>query len=269
MITDVPALVLAGRTSPKEIAARFGQHVRHGHFLVNACRILGWMQVDTLTKEGIKVAASGNKERMRLARNAVVKTAIFSLLTESFGAEFMSNPDITKISDFLYEHAGLSRTTADRRASTIVAWMRFVNEPDQKLKLAAGKDVRGSRKQLVRPFVIEGRQFDVGYCGEKGEPTAVVANSLKYGLDHCLEKISKVRTKETVYLLIGKESDYLAFDIALRSEFKSLRGRVRLVELPQTKTTSYGEAVESFMNDDRKLLRLVKRTLRQQSSSAE
>ncbi len=79
-ISQIPSLVLAGIDDSKKIADHFGQVPRHGRFLLNSCRILGWMDRNNLTNEGLKIASVEPKKRKELTIKAVKNTAIFKLL---------------------------------------------------------------------------------------------------------------------------------------------------------------------------------------------
>jgi hypothetical protein len=133
MISLVPKLYKDGYKTSKQIAAHFNQHVRHGSFLIHECRLLGWIDDKGLTQEGERIVTCCDEtERSRLIRRAVSRTRVIKCLVKKFGKSITENPDKEKIEAFLYFEVGLAPSTAKRRSSAIVAWLRFLsNSPNQ------------------------------------------------------------------------------------------------------------------------------------------
>ena len=129
MISLIPKLYYDGLRTSKQIADHFGQHIRHGHFLIHECKMLGWMDDEGLTEEGIRVAECRlEEERKLLIKKAVLKTPIIQCLIRKYGQNIITNPDKEKIAGFLFMDIGLAPSTAKRRSSSIIAWMKFLSD---------------------------------------------------------------------------------------------------------------------------------------------
>jgi len=128
MISSVPKLYADGLKTSKQIAAHFNQHIRHGHFFIHECRLLGWIDDNGLTEDGLRISrCHDDAERSQLIRRAVFETRIIRTLVKRFGRGIIENPDRGRIEEFLYFEVGLSPSTAKRRSSSIVAWLRFLS----------------------------------------------------------------------------------------------------------------------------------------------
>ena len=128
MISLVPKLYADGLTTSKQIASHFNQHVRHGHFFIHECRLLGWIDDNGLTEDGLRISMCRNEvERSQLVRKAVFETRIIRSLVRRFGRGIIESPDRSRIEEFLYFEVGLSPSTAKRRSSSVVAWLRYLS----------------------------------------------------------------------------------------------------------------------------------------------
>lgn len=122
----------------RQIAKKFEQHPRHGHFLLQNVRILGLVEKGengwVLTDKGKQYLASNIPERRGILQGQIEKSKIIQSLIMHYGSLEkliqLSNEDI---SDFLVETAFVSksrrktmqRVTADRRASSVRAWISW------------------------------------------------------------------------------------------------------------------------------------------------
>jgi len=257
VIAEIPSLIRKGMRTPQQIANHFGQHVRHGCFLINACQILGWLDGDSLTDDGVRITGASKDERSSLIKEAVERTMIFRALVNEFGTELIENPNRDSIAGFL-EECGLSKTTARRRASTLMNWAKYVAGQNDN---AGGRTrPRSSHKaRVVWSIRIEGNGFDAAILAPDGTPEIAVLNCIKYGLTHSLDKIAEIKRKDLKYLLLCSKDDYILFDLETRNQYVGLRDRIARCEIPGESRSELLKFAESCISDERRLYRIASR----------
>jgi len=126
-VCDLLALVDQGIDDKQELTRQLGLVARELDYYKHAARILGFAHFEPsefyLTQTG-KAYLMGLRpeEKRQLLANAVREAAVFrELLAEAKESELNKE----KVTAFLQERAGLNRTTARRRADTIIAWLRY------------------------------------------------------------------------------------------------------------------------------------------------
>jgi hypothetical protein len=126
-VCDLIALVDQGIDDKQELTRQLGLVARELDYYKHAARILGFAHFEPpefyLTQSG-KAYLMGLRpeEKRQLLANAVREAAVFrELLAEAKESELNKE----RVTAFLQERAGLNRTTARRRADTIVAWLKY------------------------------------------------------------------------------------------------------------------------------------------------
>ncbi len=125
-VCDLIALVNVGIEAKETLTAQLVLVSREIDYYKHAARILGFAQFEPpdfqLTESGRRYLGVLRSEQKRATLASAVREAeVFrELLKELQGRE----PTKENVSDFLMRRTSLNRTTARRRADTIVAWLK-------------------------------------------------------------------------------------------------------------------------------------------------
>jgi hypothetical protein len=137
VIDIITNLHSAGLSNKPAIAEFFDFDERQGDYYLNAGYYLGLLKriplstEFSLTKEGEYIARSENRSRRNLLLlMQMLKRPSFNETLKLFDGR---NRDLTLlnvdvISPIIQKHVELNETTAKRRASTVMSWIRWVNE---------------------------------------------------------------------------------------------------------------------------------------------
>lgn len=122
----------------EDLAREIGEHPRQAHFLIQNARILGFAKKVkrgySLTEKGRSYLKASETEKGYMLSYALLECRIIDSLVQYAGslgkAVKMSREEI---SDFLVRHVSvptsghlMQRVTADRRASTVRAWLDWL-----------------------------------------------------------------------------------------------------------------------------------------------
>ncbi len=133
-LTDVRRTVEAigsGLEDTQGIAERTKRSRRHAGYAVNAAIVLGWVEAgDALvtTEQGRKLLATaeGSEAERAAYREAIEKSPSVSAIAPALlGADPLER---NTIAEQISKLAGLAKSTAERRAQTLLSWRRQVLE---------------------------------------------------------------------------------------------------------------------------------------------
>lgn len=133
-LTDVRRTVEAigsGLEDTQGIAERTRRSRRHAGYAVNAAIVLGWVEAGdalVVTGQGRKLLATaeGSEAERAAYREAIEKSPSVSAIAPSLlGTE---QPARAAIAEQISKLAGLAKSTAERRAQTLLSWRRQVLE---------------------------------------------------------------------------------------------------------------------------------------------
>jgi hypothetical protein len=129
MISSMPGFFKNGlKPEANAIALLVKQTKRHGNFILSACKILGWIDDrNQLSNEGITLANGMIENKTEIIKKAVLNTEIFLLFNHELGPVWWKNPNKEAVISILNTIFN-KPSTARRRASTIMAWCRYLNE---------------------------------------------------------------------------------------------------------------------------------------------
>jgi hypothetical protein len=129
-VCDLLALVDEGIEEKQELTRQLGLVTRELDYYKHAARILGFAHFEPpefyLTENG-KGYLKGvrSEEKRTMLASAVREANIFKELLSQF-----QEKDLTKdiVAAFLMDRTGLNRTTARRRADTMMAWLKYARD---------------------------------------------------------------------------------------------------------------------------------------------
>ncbi len=129
-VCDLLALVDEGIEEKQELTRQLGLVSRELDYYKHAARILGFAHFEPsefyLTENG-KGYLKGvrSEEKRTMLASAVREANIFKELLSQF-----QEKDLTKdiVAAFLIDRTGLNRTTARRRADTMMAWLKYTRD---------------------------------------------------------------------------------------------------------------------------------------------
>jgi hypothetical protein len=129
-VCNLIALVDEGIDDKQELTRQLGLVARELDYYKHAARILGFAHFDPpefyLTQGGKSyLMGLRPKEKRRMLANAVREATVFRELVAEAREEELTKGKVTA---FLQERAGLNRTTAQRRADTIIAWLKYTRD---------------------------------------------------------------------------------------------------------------------------------------------
>src|SRR5229473_2410550 len=124
-VCDLLALVAVGIEEKQALMAQLGLVTRELDYYKHAARILGFAHFEPqafyLTDQGrsyLKVVSP--EEKREILAGAVRQAQVFRELLSNFQENELKRENVT---DFLVERTELNRTTARRRADTLLAWL--------------------------------------------------------------------------------------------------------------------------------------------------
>jgi hypothetical protein len=126
-VCNLIALVDQGIEDKQELTRQLGLVKRELDYYMYAAQILSFAHFEPpdfyLTQSG-KTYLMGLRpeEKRAMLASAVREATVFRELLSVAGEEELSKESVTA---FLEERAGLNRTTARRRADTIIAWLKY------------------------------------------------------------------------------------------------------------------------------------------------
>ncbi|SRR6266851_2680680 len=129
-VCDLLALVDEGIEEKQDLMRQLGLVTRELDYYKHAARILGFAHFDPpefyLIENG-KGYLRGLKseEKRAMLASAVREASIFKELLSQFQEKRLSKENVTV---FLVERTGLNRTTARRRADTMIAWLKYTRD---------------------------------------------------------------------------------------------------------------------------------------------
>lgn len=122
--------IAAGLEDTESIAARTARSKRHVGYAINAAIVLGWIELGdekiAVLEAGKKVlaqAAGSDGERAALRESISASPVLQKLAPELLAA---AEPTREQLSARIQSLAGLSKSTSDRRAQTLLSWRRQV-----------------------------------------------------------------------------------------------------------------------------------------------
>lgn len=122
--------IAAGLEDTESIATRTARSKRHVGYAINAAIVLGWIEVGdekiAVLEQGKKLlaqAADSEGERTVL-RESIDKSPVLRALAPGLLAP--AGPTRDQLSTQIQALAGLSKSTADRRAQALLSWRRQV-----------------------------------------------------------------------------------------------------------------------------------------------
>ena len=122
--------IAAGLEDTGSIAARTARSKRHVGYAINAAIVLEWIEVGddklTVLEPGRRLLAqkAGSGEERAVLRESLAGSAVLKRLAPELLAA--AEPTREQLSARIQELAGLSRSTSDRRAQTLLSWRRQV-----------------------------------------------------------------------------------------------------------------------------------------------
>jgi hypothetical protein len=129
-VCNLIALVDQGIDNKQELTRQLGIVKRELDYYMYAAQILGFAHFETpdfsLTQSG-KTYLMGLRpeEKRSMLANAVRNALVFRELLSQAQEQELSKE---RVADFLVERAGLNRTTARRRADTMIAWLKYTRD---------------------------------------------------------------------------------------------------------------------------------------------
>jgi hypothetical protein len=118
-----------GLEDTQSIAERTGRSKRHVGYAINAAFVLGWIEIDeklSVLEDGKALLAQPENSAGERAveKSACESSEILRLLAPDMFAEI--EPVKSIFSERIQRLAGLAKSTADRRAQTLLAWRRQI-----------------------------------------------------------------------------------------------------------------------------------------------
>ncbi len=129
-VCDLLALVDEGIEDKQDLMRQLGLVERELDYYKHAARILGFAHFEPpefyLTENG-KGYLKGlrSEEKRAVLASAVREASIFKKLLSQLQEKQLDKENVTA---FLMERTGLNRTTARRRADTIIAWLKYTRD---------------------------------------------------------------------------------------------------------------------------------------------
>jgi hypothetical protein len=129
-VCDLLALVGEGIEEKQDLTRQLGLVTRELDYYKHAARILGFAHFEppdfNLTENGKGyLAGLRSEEKRAMLASAVREAAIFRELLSQFQEKEL---DKETVATFLVESTGLNRTTARRRADTMIAWLKYTRD---------------------------------------------------------------------------------------------------------------------------------------------
>ena len=94
-------LLDTGISHPRELMKHLSQSYRQCNFLKNACKILGWLENDKLTKIGRRVLKSEVIEKLPLIQKSIRNSKIFCYLENEYNCKWYNDCSAVELSNFL------------------------------------------------------------------------------------------------------------------------------------------------------------------------
>jgi hypothetical protein len=263
-ISQIPSLILAGINNPNKIAEHFGQVLRHGSFFLNSCEILGWSDNHKLTKDGRRIATANPVERYNLTRNAIRNSAIFKILEKELGTNWHQTPKKERISCFLRDVLHFKKTTADRRASTIVSWANYLHREDKNRRTITKKQSKrkiffnGIELKYIHSYRFKNNIFDACFVDNNSVPIILVINCFKFGFEHSLSKIGFIKENNIRFILLISSKDCIKFQLAMIDEYNKIRDRILKIEIPHGNKINSCEIIKNYLDNGPLLLKTAK-----------
>jgi hypothetical protein len=128
-VCDLLALVEAGMGTPKILEAQLSLVLRELDYYKHAARILGlanFAEGDfSICERGKRLLqAKTPEEKNAVLREGILSAEVFSETSAFFGKRTPTKEELTA---FLLEHTDLGRSTAARRAHTMLAWLKAID----------------------------------------------------------------------------------------------------------------------------------------------
>jgi hypothetical protein len=132
-VTNFHSAVLSNKSAVTDF---FDFDERQGDYYLNAGYYLGLLKrvPDThefeLTREGEYIARSENRSRRNLLLlKQMMKRPSFHEILKMFdvGSRNLTMLNVDILTPIIQKHVALNETTARRRASTVMSWLRWVN----------------------------------------------------------------------------------------------------------------------------------------------
>ena len=124
--------IAAGLEDSQSIADKTGRSKRHVGYAINAAIVLGWLDEGDERLAVLDAAKAlfaqkpGSAGEGAIFRACIEKSAVLAELAPGLLAE--PAPTREQLSARIQERAGLSKSTSDRRAQTLLSWRRQVLE---------------------------------------------------------------------------------------------------------------------------------------------
>jgi hypothetical protein len=128
-VCDLLALVEAGIDTPDDLGSQLGLVHREIEYYRQAARILGLAEIAngklSICERGHRLLkARTPTEKNEVLREGVWESDVFFQVLVSFGRRTPTKEQLTAL---LIEHTGLGKTTAARRAHTLLAWLKTID----------------------------------------------------------------------------------------------------------------------------------------------
>ena len=129
-LIDLVDAVAGGVTDKEELADQFDYDVRQSDYYGNAARYLGLVGRRSggfrPLPETTEFAQATLTERLAIVMSAIASRPVFRECVESLeGGTLLSRE---RVAELIQHHTGHSTVTSNRRAGTVQAWMRWVEE---------------------------------------------------------------------------------------------------------------------------------------------
>jgi len=226
-ISKTPTLIYLGIDTSKRIAIFFNESRRHGSFYLNSCEILGWYGGGNLTFEGRKLINADYEERVKFTKKAIKNSQIYILLKNRLEDDLFEVINKYKIGNeiarFLEYELRFSKSTAERRSSTLSSWLRFLKQPI----------IASDCYDVTIPFNYEGNTFEGCYLNEEGVPKIFFLNALDENIDDILEKIVSIDKENFKYVLFISNSNEARLKIIMEIDYVFLRDKINYIIVPK------------------------------------
>lgn len=222
-ILDIPALINMGINTAEKISNFYNESRRHGNFYLNSCEILGWYDGFKLTDMGIEVFEADYEEKILHAKKAILESEIFIILKDKFNNELIDlKADL--IANFLESELGFSKSTAKRRSSTLISWIKFLKNDHL--------EIIENKKFIKKPCIESNVFFEGCYLNGYGSPHKIFLNLMGKNIDRELDKIVSIDKEKFKYTVFIYEWDEGRLEVVMELDYYFLKNRLTYIKTP-------------------------------------
>lgn len=148
-------IVGLGAKDPAAVARRLNFDKRQSSYYREAAEILGFLNVRkryTLTDLGRQFLVSGSTNRTRLMYFALLRNPLIGTIASSLESRLVNSISKGDIAQMIKESSRLDNETVQRRAQTILAWMKWMAQHGEIIEVR-GETAKRARQHRISEYL--------------------------------------------------------------------------------------------------------------------